>query len=492
MKSIGRIFSKCRIVAFALTASLAWAAPAAAVEYRVGPGQPLATPNDVPWESLQPGDIVSIYWRSTPYKNKWVICRRGTAAAPIVVRGINGPQGQQASIDGNGATTRSQLNFWSGVRGVIAIAGASSPADTMPAYITIDNLEVTGGHPNYSFTDFDGSVKSYAGPASSIFVEKGEHITIRNTTIHDSSNGLFVASSDSALSRDILIQNNYVYGNGVVGDHSRHGTYMAALGIVYEGNRYGPMRAGATGGALKDRSAGVVVRYNWIEGGNRQLEVLDAEDAAALRNDPSYRTTYVYGNVLVENPNDGNRQIVQYGGDHPGMEDQFRKGWLYFYNNTIISYRTDTTVVIRLSTNEERADIRNNIFYVTAAGSNLALLDDAGIGYWSHNWIKPGWVVSYGGFGGQNFDDGTWRTGSNPGFAGESSQNFELAATSVNVNAGMALHAAVLPTNDLTRQYVKHQSTTSRALSLPIDIGAFEFGAGGTPPNPPQNLRISP
>ena len=45
----------------------------------------------------------------------------------------------------------------------------------------------------------------------------------------------------------------------------------------------------------------------------------------------------------------------------------------------MVSYRTDSTTLFRLSTNDERADVRNNIFYVTAAGNTLSLVDATGV-----------------------------------------------------------------------------------------------------------------
>ncbi len=62
----------------------------------------------MPWESLTAGDTVLIYYRATPYKEKCVICRVGTPAAPITVRGVLGPNGERPVIDGNGATTRAR------------------------------------------------------------------------------------------------------------------------------------------------------------------------------------------------------------------------------------------------------------------------------------------------------------------------------------------------------------------------------------------------
>jgi hypothetical protein len=147
-----------------------------------------------------------IYWRSTPYKEKWVICRQGTQAAPITVRGVPGPAGELPVIDGNGATTRSALNYWNETRAVIKIGGANVPADTLPKFITLENLDIRSARPPYTFVAANGSTQAYANNASSIYVEKGENITVRNCIIHDSGNGFFVASSDALASRNILVE----------------------------------------------------------------------------------------------------------------------------------------------------------------------------------------------------------------------------------------------------------------------------------------------
>ena len=70
-----------------------------------------------------------IHWRAAPYREKWVICRAGTASAPIIVRGVPDPAtGALPVIDGDGAATRSQLNYWNEARGVIKIGGAEHAA----------------------------------------------------------------------------------------------------------------------------------------------------------------------------------------------------------------------------------------------------------------------------------------------------------------------------------------------------------------------------
>ncbi len=448
--------------------------------YEVGPGKPYASISAVPWESLQPGDTVLIYWRTTPYKEKWVICRQGTQSSPITVRGVPGPNGELPIIDGNGATTRSALSYWNQERSVIKIGGASNPPDTVPRHITIENLDIRSARPPYTFTAANGTTQSYVESASSIYIEKGENIVVRNCVIHDSGNGFFVASSDTLASQNILVEGTYIYDNGIDGSIFQHNNYTAALGITFQYNRFGPLRAGCLGNNLKDRSAGLVVRYNWLEGGNRQLDLVEGEDSSVIRNHPSYRETFVYGNVLIEPDAAGNRQIAHYGGDG-GNASTYRKGTLHFYSNTIVSTRTDRTTLLRLSTNDELCDFRNNIAYVTAAGNTLSLVDGAGVLNLSHNWFKPGYLNTFGILTGTINNDGTSVVGSSPGFLNEAGKDYNLASTSSCINAGTSLHANVIPANDVTRQYVKHQGSQARVFDGTLDIGAYERQSAPTP-----------
>jgi hypothetical protein len=159
--------------------------------------------------------------------------------------------------------------------------------------------------------------------------------------MHDCGNGFF----SSADSRDLLIESCVLWDNGIEGSYYQHNAYSATAGIVYQFNSFGPLREGCGGNNLKDRSAGTVIRYNWIAGGNRQLDLVDAEDSASLREDSRYQETYVYGNVFVEYDGADNNQIVHYGGDS-GDEATYRPGTLHFYHNTVVSYREGTTTLI--------------------------------------------------------------------------------------------------------------------------------------------------
>ena len=229
------------------------------------------------------------------------------------------------------------------------------------------------------------------------------------------------------------------------------------------------------------------MRYNWIESGNRQLDLVDAEDSMDLVNHPSYRKTFVYGNILIEPDGAGNSQIIHYGGDS-GNESVYRKGTLYFYNNTVISTRTGNTTLLRLSTNDEACDCRNNIIYVTASGNRLGLLDSSGILHIRNNWFKSGWGESHSGLTGTLYNEGGILTGESPGFVDEASQDYHLASHSACVDAGTSLHPDTMAA---LFQYAKHQTSEPRPSNGPLDIGAFEFrNPDKVPPLAPVGLII--
>ena len=440
-----------------------------ATDYHVGPTQTYTTISSIAWESIQPGDQVFIHWRSTPYKEKWVINVQATATNPFKLIGVLGPNGERPIIDGNGASTRTQLDYWGEERGVIKIGGSSIPADGLPSHIIIENLEFTSAYQSYQFSDDNGQTKTFTKNAAAIYVEKAANLVIRNCVMTNSGNGLFIGPFNGQ-SANILIEKNHIFGNGVVNSAYEHNSYTEALGITFQYNHYGPLRNGADGNNLKDRSAGLVVRYNWIESGNRQLDLVDAEGSSTIVNDPSYHTTHVYGNILIEPNGAGNSQIVHYGGDS-GTTADYRKGDLYFYNNTIISTRTGFTTLMRLSTGDETAHVFNNIIYTTAPGSNFAMTNDDGTINMHHNWLKTGWVISHGTPTGTVNDLGNNITGATPSFTDFNNQDFSLQNNSAAINQGDII-PSTLPLVDM--EYVKHQAGQNKNIIGNIDIGAYE------------------
>lgn len=467
---------------------LLFASPLSAVTYSVGPGQTYANINDVPLENITAGDTLEIHWRATPYAEKFVICAQGTQANPITVTGVPNGSGDLPILTGNGATTRTQLSFWNENRCVIKIGGASVPSDTTPAWVIVENLEIRSAHPSYTFTNAAGTPgQSYSNSASSIYVEKGKNITVRNCIMHDCGNGFFVAPGGGwgspSMTENITVSHNYIYGNGVNGSILQHNSYCEAYNILYEYNRFGPLLSGAGGGALKDRSAGCVVRYNWIESGNRQLDLVEA-DGSGLEQAPNYGVTHVYGNILIEPDGAGNSQIIHYGGDN-GNATYYRKGILYLYNNTIYSTRSGNTTLIRLSTNSETCDCRNNIVFVTANASNLGLIDDTGVLNYRNCFFKGAPTPSHSGAGmsGTINNQGGNVTGSDPGWTAVGSQDFSLTSAAACRDMGTTLHAAVAA-HPVDMEYVKHRQMQSRPSDATFDIGAFEYDNGGAPTAP--------
>ena len=300
--------------------TMAACVPGSGRDYQVGPnaGQ-LATIADVPWESLAAGDTVRIFYRSAPYAGKFLVSAVGTAAAPVRICGVKGPSGERPTITGVNAPTRRALGGMMGAqgsvssqynesRGVIFIAKKTADAWTsFPNHVQIDGLKIGGAQPAYQFTDAFGAAKSYMDFGACIWIDRGQNLTIADNEITDCSQGIYSRSTDDgdfALTKNVRVAGNTFTNYGLAGNQSVHGVYTASVGIVFEFNRFGAMRAGATGNAIKDRSAGTVVRFNRIEDGARAIDLVEASDFTATGL-ASYRTTFVYGNQIVKDGNKG-------------------------------------------------------------------------------------------------------------------------------------------------------------------------------------------
>ena len=434
--------------------------------YDVGDGEAYLSPGEIPWESLSAGTLVRIHWRSTPYRDKWAIRAAGTQTEPIVVLGVPNTDGSLPIIEGNNAITRTQLSsfYYNENRSIIKI---DNPNSSAASHIYIENLEIRGAHPNNSFIDDTGNTVNYSSNAASIHISAANDVTIRKCILHDSGNGIF----SGYLSSNVNIISNYIYGNGISGSSGGHNSYTESLGIIFEYNRYGPLRTGANGNNIKDRSAGTIIRYNWIESGSRQIDLVEPENHPSLYNDPNYHTTYVYGNIIIEPANSTNGNIVHYGGDS-GITTTYRKGTLYLYNNTIVSLRTDETRLLGLSSNDETADVRNNIIY-TINGSNLAIASGKGMIWLQNNWLPSGWrYLSDTSDIGVITNNGNTE-GISPGFEDISLENFSLINTSTAINAAGELHSATI-LHPVNHEYAKHRDSNIRHNDGNLDIGAFE------------------
>ena len=382
--------------------------PGSARTFDVGLGQAYAKIGDVPWYDLGPGDTVRIFWRADPYREKILISNRGTADQPIRLCGVAGPNGELPVLRGQDATTGPNMHFidFSAIEdeGLILINRDSSDSYySRPGYIVIEGLALRSAYLGSNYTASDGSIRGFTTSSSSVAIIGADNVTVRNCELSDSGMGLFTLSkseTEATLVRDILVEGCHIFGNGAVDDWLEHNIYMQALGMTVQYNRFGRLRDGSLGANLKDRSAGTVVRYNYIEGTQRLLDLVDAqEDAPDVLADPRYRQTFVYGNVLISGPQDAS-SLVHYGGDTVGYEQNFRKGTLYFYNNTIIESADDTdiwnTILVDASTNDEHVDLRNNVIW-SSGTTNFHLLGLAGQAVVGPNWISSGYIPALDG-----------------------------------------------------------------------------------------------
>src|SRR5215210_865691 len=240
--------------------------------YDVGPGQPLASLGAVPWESLGPGDTVQVHWRPQPYHEKVLISTQGTEAKPIRLTGVPGPNNEPPIISGDNATTPPGQPYPFGgggePRGLLTVMrNATQPYGSKPAWIEISKLELRDATPAQTFTDSNGVAKPFSTIAAVVWVSLGEHVTLSQLRISNGRNGVFVSSAGDAtdqanISSDFTLENSDLFGSGTVGGESEHQIYIEAMGTTIQRNRFGPLRVGAGGSHIKDRSAGTVVRYN--------------------------------------------------------------------------------------------------------------------------------------------------------------------------------------------------------------------------------------
>ena len=454
MRSTATLLTCLAVAAFAPAA-------AKATVYDVGPGHDYETPDAAPWRLIEPGDEVRIHWRPEPYRSRWSFSYRGREDAPIVCRGVRGPDGQRPVIDGSNALAPPGVVYTGGTRGIIKIGYCNVPEVHDPQWLVIEGLSFRGARPGH-YSLGRGGLAEYLQTASGIFIERGSNIVIRDCEFTDCGNGFFAAWE----TRNLLVEGCYLHGNGGPNVHE-HNSYTAGTNITFRGNRFGPLKDGCIGNALKDRSANLRVIGNWIEGGNRQLDLVDGEDDPSIVAAAGYRETWVVGNVLAEVEDFGNPQIVHFGGDS-GDEPSYRRH-LHLVGNTIVSTRRGKVTVLRLSTQAQTADVLNNVIYTTAPGGELAILDETGGVTLRGNWISEGYRRSHGPLAG-HIDAAGNLGGETPGFVDFANWDLRLRASSPAVAAGQEVdwpQAIEWPLRISTRE----QDTVGRPLTR--DLGAM-------------------
>ena len=420
--------------------------------FDVGPGQAYPAVASVPWNRLGPGDTVRIHYRPLPYREKIQISGRGTAGAPIRIVGVAGPSGELPILDGGEAVTGTATAYpyspapgsvGTSDRGIVTVTVRTGYSyGFKPGYIVVEGLQVQNASPLYRYTDQNHAARRYASDAAGVYIERGDHIVIRGCRVTGCGNGIFGGGggSDALTCSDLMIERNDVFGNGTAGGDRQHNIYCESIGITYQDNHLGPLRAGALGDNLKDRSSGTVVRRNRIEAGSHLLDLVEPQDSFNDEVvDPGFGQTLVYDNVLIQGPGQGSVNLIHYGGDN-GDAATYRKGVLVFTNNTVVIRENRSSRygsgLLHMEA-DEAADVHNNIIFVTsrsdgARATKLFLVNGSGVANFGRNWVSPWWMVSRAVDHSQAYSGGDWVTNwrNMPGFVDAGRGDFRLLPSS--------------------------------------------------------------
>ena len=322
--------------------------------YHVGPEQAYATIGAVPWYSLKAGDTVYIHYQSTPYHEKFLVSGQGTAEQWIRVFGVPGPSCELPVISGDGATTSSNMhNYWQDATGGSAIQDsgiieiAVNRGTVLPAYIQIAGLEVRDSGIAYKFTAENGTSANYGSFSACIYAHSANHILVSGNTLHNCGLGFYNWIGDGSaptsywagLEVDTVLQGNYFYDNGAVGSYTCHQSYTESQGVTIEYNHYGAMKTGALGSQIKDRSAGTIIRYNYIEQSPQgwDLDLVNPQNSwAVLGSLPAYGHDFVYGNIIVDKSL--GQDLIHWNEDDQSGHGRANQasGTLAFYDNTVV------------------------------------------------------------------------------------------------------------------------------------------------------------
>jgi hypothetical protein len=309
-----------------------------ATVYQVGPGKTYADLWQVPWGKLPPQSKVEVYWQDKAYHSKIDI-----SMSNIAIVGIPGPNNQRPVIDANGAQEDPDASYFTDQianEGLFTVAPAWSG---VVSNVLIQGLELENANQDSSYYDAGGNLQWYQDSGAAVAMYMAENVRIEDCSIHDNGNGIFGKSYGYAGGdlMNIAVTGNDIYRNGVVNSFLEHNSYIEGWYTRYIGNHYGPLKQGAQGDNLKDRSLAPTIAYNYFTGGAHLLDLVDPDDGSGdMVDQPDYGTEWVYGNVLV-NPEGSNcSSMVHFGFDEVFEDSQHT---LFFYNNTIVNYNDQQT-----------------------------------------------------------------------------------------------------------------------------------------------------
>lgn len=282
----------------------------------------------------------------------------------------------------------------------------------------------------------------------------GSNLTVLNCYFHNNQDGIL---ESNVAGSNIVIENSEFFQNGVsdprlkAGFGQTHNLYIGhCASLLFE---YNYTHDANVGHLLKSRAAVNTILYNRITGetGTDSYEI----------DLPNGGTSYVVGNEIQQGPNTGNSTIISYleegtNANNPGTD-------LYVVNNTIVNQLGSGTFVVADSP-ASPVLLENNIFYgagTVTNQTNPTLVTNFSVV------SNPSMFVDFNNYnyqlsstaGSPPIDSGTQ--------PGTSSEGFSLVP-------GWQF---VLQTNGAGGNVECEQTRTTVNI---IDIGAYEFGGGGS------------
>ena len=410
------------IAGTAIAVWLIWAPNTLAATYQVGPSRPYQTVGSLP--SLSPGDIVEIDPGTYSEVKRWT--RPGTAAQPIVVRGVGAarPVFDATGLNVNGSLPNPRAVF-------------QVEAD----YVTLENLEFLNARNGDN--------------GAGIRVTSGSNVTVRNCRITMCDMGI-MSDNDSNL----VIEASEIASNGTsLYDGYSHNFYLGGNSATI---RFCYIHDSLYGQNFKTRAHYTELLYNYIaDSQDGEVGLVDATETAATNSH-----AVMIGNVIISKPrlsgyNTG--RFIQFGQDSGGQHN----GTLYAFNNTFVA--GDGRIQF-LSANAAGATVvaDNNVFY----GSDKIVGTLGGGISGSNNWVQSSASVPATLYGST--------TGSDPGFVNRVARDLHLTASSGCRDRGLnvllyldgtgAAHSG-LP----TLEYVSPLQSRPRPSDGQTDLGAYEY-----------------
>jgi hypothetical protein len=409
-------------VALVLATWLAGGACARAATYQVGPTRAYHTLASLP--ALSPGDAVEIDPATYNEVKRW--SRPGTAALPIVVRGVGA---SRPVFDATGQN----------VDGVLPHPRAVFQVEA--DYITLENLE------------FQNARNGDNG--AGIRVTSGNNATVRACRITMCDMGIM---SDN--NSNLVIEASEIASNGTsLYDGYSHNLYLGGNSATV---RCCHIHDSLYGQNFKSRAHYTELLCNYIAAS--QDGEVGLVDAMETTNANSHAV--LIGNLIVSKPrlsgyNSG--RFIQFGQDAGGQHN----GTLFAFNNTFIA--GDGRIQF-LNANATAATVlaHNNIF----CGSDKVVGSVGGGISGSNNWMQSTatapatFYVSI--------------KGSDPAFVNRAARDWHLTAASScrnqGLNAFVYLDGAGAAHSGLPMlEYMNHQQNRPRASDGQTDLGAYEY-----------------